>query len=197
MSDDADGFRYQPATSSVVGGRRVPMLVAVPIVAVCAALGTLAGVLHPPGPNGPAAHHPSETANAPSSSPELVGGLRPAPNSAAVVAAPSLQEAAKVARPADVPATADPLQQREQRERAAPAYKTASQQDTPAPVPAHLVKTGSVSETPQDETSTRLADQPSARAKRMRRAHMRRMRPAPPGSGPEKFFSSLFPIMPK
>lgn len=203
MSDDADGFTYQPARSGA-SRRRVPMLIAIPVVAGCAAIGTVAGMLQPAPPAPPTEHSAALPAHVLSTSPEVVESSRPAPNSAAPSVVPSVLGVAKAASPADAPVV-DPPRQRELPEpAAAPAIKPTPQNEAPAP--SLLLKTGSVEQSPQAigedvalrpdntrvETPTRLA-----RAKRMRHAHMRRMRPTPPGSSTDKFFSSLFPVMPK
>ncbi len=61
VSDDEGGFTYRPAG----GRRRVSMFVAVPVVAGCAALGTIAGVIVPMrSPGGPAVERASQAQTA-------------------------------------------------------------------------------------------------------------------------------------
>jgi hypothetical protein len=197
VSDDADGFTYQPALSGA-GRRRVPMLIAIPIVAGCAALGTVAGMLHSASPPPPA----ELPAHALSTSPELEESSRPAPPSEAPPAPPS--QGAVKASSTYTPVAEPPRQQDVPEPPAAPTVKPAPQNE--APPPTHLLKTGSVDQAPQslsEDVTLRPDVAPAepttraARAKRIRRVHMRRIRPAPPGTSTDKFFSSLFPVMPK
>ena len=199
MSDNADGFTYQSALSGA-GRRRVPMLIAIPVVAGCAALGTLAGMLHSAS-QPPPAELPTQVL---STSPGFVESPRVAvPSSEAPPAPHDVEEGVKAS--STYTPVAEPPRQRELPEPAsAPAVKPTPENE--APPPTHLLKTGSVDQSPQslsedvalrpDVTPAEPATR-AARAKRMRRAHMRRIRPAPPGSSADKFFSSLFPVMPK
>jgi hypothetical protein len=183
VSDDAHGINYRSASSGL-GRRRVPMLIAIPVVAGCAAIGTLAGVLRPSGSGSPADQHQAATPGAAESA----------------TAANSMQAAEKATAPGP---TSDPPQRREQSGLVVPAVGIAARQGASEPVPP--LKTGSVEQpsrgvtedVARGEDAARSEAPPLTRAKKLRRAYMRRVRPSPPGSATDKFLSSLFPIMPK
>jgi hypothetical protein len=195
VSDDADGFNYRSASMGP-GRRRVPMLIAIPVVAGCAALGTLVGVLRPLGSSSPADQHQVEPAQVLSTVPGAAESSQPLLRSESPTAVPSILAAA--------PAPAGDLPQRpEQSGRVVPTVGIAARQGAPEPV--YPFKTGSVEQPPlgvtedvaRGEDAARSEASRLARAKKTRRAYIRRLRPSPPGSATEKFFSSLFPIMPK
>jgi hypothetical protein len=151
VDDDTDEFTYRPAG----GRRRVSMFVAVPVVAGCAALGTIAGVIVPlwaPVESGggkavqalPAAAAPAKTV----SSSEEVTAVKPA-------AVPALRDIAPSVTPA-----AEPL--RAQRQPVAPQpVRTISEDEQAATPRSPVIETGSVEQRPPRPGDEATAPVPS------------------------------------
>ena len=206
-SNNRDDFTYQPAA----GRRRVSMVIAVPVIAGCAALGSFAGVTHP-------LHSlfPSDTralAVLPEQRPEMVPPSMPAPPAVAHAASTDVpakgalaeEPSANEVRATQARAQPPPA---EPTVAAIPAAVTVPQSTTPAP--GHLLSTGSVVSDERDAaTKAAAASTPGrseqaraetdqgqrvSRARKHRRAYARRLRVK---SAQQDFFSSLLTITTK
>ena len=143
---DGDGFTYQP-----VGRRRVSMLIAVPVIAGCATIGSVAGVLHPLsslfGDRLTASHAPVAEAMVPVADKAHTVALAPVvpvPRQLLVVQAPAISPAPSPARPADKVGEKDkPAAPRQVVTTVSteepPALQAPSQSETPA-APVAVVK---------------------------------------------------------
>jgi hypothetical protein len=209
---DENGIARRPGW----GGRRVSMLVAVPVVAGCAALGTLAGVLQPihsfsraassridkrveaPANAAPATVHPAATTPA---LPAARSVVALPPSSPRDVPPPAdRQGSPAAASPPDPPVQREPSR----RELAAPAsvepLRTGSVErggTDVAPAASPKSEAADVSAAARPEASAPPAAKPrrQARAKRVRRTYARPAQSEPNPSA--AFFSSLFGPQPK
>jgi hypothetical protein len=213
VSDDTEGFTYHPAEPP---RRRVSMLVAVPVVAGCAAIGALAGVLAPLR----APHEPGR---------EKAAQVQPVPARATPKAQASGSAAAETVAAAPVTATPASAEQSasapgEVREASPPRarpvalqpVRTISEEEASAPLRPPAIETGSVElrspgaagdadgpgKRAKDEAARSAAPaRPEGhvrrlRAKRLRRAYVQR--PAQPSLPPlqppsQNSYTSLVP----
>ena len=217
MIDD-DGIARRPKG----GRRRVSMLVAVPVVVGCAALGTVAGVLHPMRSFAPAADPEARRADAraqgstrPAAIPVRSVTAEPAGAVAAVPSPPRTAGVAPVATPAPPAVSPPPSSQKP------PIERPASSAEATTPAPVAPLRTGSVDRGTREGQDAAAAEpprataaspaaalpqeaeapQPAARPRRQARAkRVRRTYAKPAQSEPNPsaaFFSSLFGPQPK
>lgn len=195
MSDDTGEFTYRP----VAGRRRVSMFVAVPVVAGCAALGTMAGVIVPlrsppePGDRGaPVLAAPARPGTTAQSAGDDGSKAVMMPSASAVpasgVAGVAVVPTKDIARPQAQPVSPQPV-------------RTISEDSQPAPPRPPVVETGSVDQRlPRagDDASAAGAHQHEAargeprplsdahaqrlRAKKMRKVYVRPLAPAAPAT---------------
>jgi hypothetical protein len=180
---NGDGFTYQP-----VGRRRVSMLIAVPVIAGCATIGSVAGALHPlsslfgdrPTPShaqvavATDSYAPVAVATEPVADKAHTVARAPVVPTPAVVQAPAISPAPSPARPVDKPAITDKVGEKDKpatprqvvttvSSEEPPTLRAPSQRETPA-APVAVAKAATEqapASPPSSMLSTGSVDQPA------------------------------------